>query len=110
MYGKDTPETNRPTYQMPKNKSRQPDMAQQNKMKENIKIIDEPALTGDVSLYTAQNARFTVECTECGKQRVMYGKSKQTERYNSQLGLLLSEYQYTCGAPLSPLIMSFMGN
>jgi len=79
-------------------------------MKENIKIIDEPALTGAVSLYTAQNARFTVECTECGKQRVMYGKSKQTERYKSQLGLLLSEYQYTCGAPLTPLIMSFMGN
>ena len=51
---------------------------------------------------TAQTARATTECTECRKPRVVYAKSKLTERQQTQLLLLLSSFDYTCGSPVTP--------
>ncbi len=59
-------------------------------------------LQGDASLYTAQNARTSVNCIECQKPRVVYSKSKVTERQTTQCALMMSEYDYTCGAPICP--------
>ena len=104
VYGKETSDKDRPTYQAPKkNYSSSTDTLRQQSriIKGSVKIVDEPALTGDAFIYTAQNARFTAECTECGKPRVLYGKVKLTERYKYQLALLLSEFEYSCGAPLT---------
>lgn len=88
---------------MPKRKSTTTTDLAQKGMKAYVKIIEatEPALSGDSSVYyTAQNARFTAECSECGKPRILYAKSKLTERYKFQLA---SEYGYTRAAPLTPL-------
>ncbi|WAQ96968.1 hypothetical protein MAR_029658 [Mya arenaria] len=52
----------------------------------------------DASIFTAQNARYSVECVECTKPRVLYAKSKLTERQQMQLITLLSEDEYTCGS------------
>lgn len=41
-------------------------------------------------------------CIECDKLRLIYGKSKLTERQKVQLALLLSSYDFTCGSPLTP--------
>lgn len=41
-------------------------------------------------------------CIECDKPRLIYGKSKLTERQKVQLALLLSSYDFTCGSPLTP--------
>ncbi|XP_014676567.1 PREDICTED: uncharacterized protein LOC106816458 [Priapulus caudatus] len=56
----------------------------------------------DTSLYTAQNARATVYCTECRKPRVIYSKQRLSQRHKLTLTLVMSEYDYTCGAPLLP--------
>ena len=53
------------------------------------------------SLHTAQNARSTVECVECRKPRVLYSTHKLTERQQTTLVLLVSEYEYSCGAPVT---------
>jgi hypothetical protein len=53
-------------------------------------------------VFTAQKAAGTVDCKECGKPRLIYSKFKLTERYKLQLAMLVSEYEYTCGSPLTP--------
>jgi hypothetical protein len=58
------------------------------------------ALLADSGTYTGQNARAVVECIECRKPRVIYSTSWPS-RYSSQLALILSEYDYTCGAPVT---------
>ncbi|KAK3109149.1 hypothetical protein FSP39_023972 [Pinctada imbricata] len=68
-----------------------------------INIVPEDInLRGEASLFTGQNARYTVTCNECEKPRIIYSKSKLTERQKVQLALLMSEYEYTCGSPLTP--------
>ena len=57
----------------------------------------------DTSLFTAQNARATVLCIECRKPRVIYSKQKLSERHNMTVTLALSEFDYSCGAPLLPI-------
>ena len=64
-------------------------------------IIQEPPF-GDCSLCTTQNARSTVTCTECRKPRVLYSKFKLTERQKVSLAIILSEFEYSCGAPITP--------
>ena len=59
-------------------------------------------LQGDSSVYTAQNARMIINCIECQKPRVIYSKSKLTERQAMQCALMLSEYDYSCGSPVCP--------
>jgi hypothetical protein len=59
-------------------------------------------LQGDSYTFTAQNARFTVACKECERPRLIYGKSMLTERHKVQLALLLSNYEFTCGSPITP--------
>jgi hypothetical protein len=62
---------------------------------------------GDTSLYTVQNARSTVQCTECNKPRVIYCKQRLSQRQQLTVTLAISEYDYTCGAPLLPPTCSF---
>ena len=59
-------------------------------------------MQGDSYTFTAQNARFTVACKECERPRLIYGKSMLTERHKVQLALLLSNYEFTCGSPITP--------
>jgi len=54
------------------------------------------------SVLTAQNAHSVTECVECSKPRVIYSKAKLTERQKTMLALLLSEYEYSCGSPVTP--------
>lgn len=56
-----------------------------------------PSTSTTASLYTAQNARYTVECCECRKPRVIYSKNKQTERQIMKLAVSISEADYCCG-------------
>lgn len=64
-------------------------------------VSDDEALNCDSFTFTGQNARFTVICKECEKPRLIYGKSKLNERQKVQLALLLSEYEYSCGSPIT---------
>ena len=109
VYGTETTEDDRPTLM---NKSVEAEPANNNKKKEQKKetrtdpitnlIPDDPALQGEASVFTAQNARYTTTCTECEKPRLIYGKSKLTERQEVQLAILLSDFEYTCGSPVTP--------
>ena len=53
-------------------------------------------------LFTAQSARMTVGCTECSKLRVVYSKRHLSERQKVTVVLAISEFSYSCGAPLIP--------
>ena len=65
-------------------------------------LVEEPKFA-DFHLTTAQHARTAVSCTECRKPRVIYSKFALTDRQNMSLVKLLSEeYEYTCGAPVTP--------
>lgn len=57
---------------------------------------------GDAQLCTAQHARTTVECIECRQPRVVYAKHVLTDRQNISLVIILSEMEYSCGAPITP--------
>lgn len=52
----------------------------------------------DASAFTAQTARYSIQCIECNKPRVLYSKKKLTGRQQTQLVLLLSEIEYSCGS------------
>ena len=52
--------------------------------------------------FSTQNARATAECVECRKPRVIYSNHKLTARQNMALAVALSEYDFTCGAPVVP--------
>ena len=55
----------------------------------------------DPFLYTGQNARGVVRCVECRKPRVYYCKNKLSSRQLILLDRAVTEFDYTCGAPLS---------
>ena len=67
------------------------------------------SLQGDPAVYTAQNAHTVVNCIECQKPRVVYSKSKLTERQAMQCTLMMSEYDYCCGSPICPPKHPLMG-
>ena len=54
------------------------------------------------ALYTLQHARLTIPCIECRKPRIIYSMVRPSERQKVALAMLLSEFDYTCGAPLTP--------
>ena len=54
------------------------------------------------TMTSTQNARFLVTCVECRKPRVMYSLHKLTERQKVFLVTSMSNYVYTCGAPVLP--------
>lgn len=53
------------------------------------------------SLFSVQYARMTISCAECGKSRVLFMKNRLSSRQQVQMALLLSQVDYTCGAPLT---------
>ena len=54
------------------------------------------------ALYTSQHARATIPCVECRKPRIIYSMVRPSQRQKVALAILFSEYDYTCGAPLTP--------
>ena len=54
----------------------------------------------DPHLCTTQNARTIVTCTECRKPRMIYSHQKLSERQKISVTITVSEFDYTCGAPL----------
>ena len=52
----------------------------------------------DASVFTAQNARYCTECVECRKPRVIYCRSKLTERQATCMAMQVSTVDYTCGS------------
>ncbi|KAK6174900.1 hypothetical protein SNE40_013462 [Patella caerulea] len=65
---------------------------------ENTSLLPDNIGTGNSSLFTAQNARYTVECR---KVRVIFSKNRLTTRQQTHLILTVSESEYTCGAHIS---------
>lgn len=49
---------------------------------------------------STQNARAITTCVECSKPRVVYSCHKLTEGQRTSLAASLSEYDFTCGAPV----------
>ena len=58
---------------------------------------------GEYNMCVKPHARATVSCVECRKPRVLYSRFKLTDRQLTSLVMLLSGYDYTCGAPITPL-------
>ena len=109
VYGMHTTECDRPTFQKPpvvdvplagKKKPRASSSASNVALDEILP--DDPQLFSDTSLYTAQHARLTVVCVECCKPRIVYSKQRLNRRQELQLALLISDFEYTCGSPLTP--------
>ncbi|WAR05310.1 hypothetical protein MAR_020679 [Mya arenaria] len=65
-------------------------------------VVSQEEPVHEASMYTAQHARATIECTECRKPRVIYGKQKMSSREEVSFAILVSEFDYTCGAPITP--------
>ncbi|XP_041378644.1 uncharacterized protein LOC121390784 [Gigantopelta aegis] len=61
-------------------------------------MIPEP----DPHLCTIQNARALAVCVECRKPRMVYAHLKLSERQTISVALSISEFDYTCGAPILP--------
>ena len=64
-------------------------------------IPKEKDLYGDLhnaSLYTAQNARFTVTCVECRKPRIVYSKSRLTDRRFQVAVLIITPTTWKCAS------------
>ncbi|XP_078327779.1 uncharacterized protein LOC144623250 [Crassostrea virginica] len=108
IYGTETTEDDRPTL-MKKSVEAEPGNNKKKEQKKETRtdpitnlIPDDPVLQGEASVFTAQNARYTTTCTECDKPRLIYGKNKLTERQKVQLAILLSDFKYTCGSPVTP--------
>ena len=57
---------------------------------------------GPASIYTNQNTRAYVTCSECRKPRVIYSKKSLGERQQNSLTMALCSYDYTCGAAVLP--------
>lgn len=72
-----------------------------NLSKPELQVMEEPKFA-DFRLTTPQHARATILCVECRKPRVLYSKHVLTERQKVSLVILLSEFDYTCGAPITP--------
>ena len=56
----------------------------------------------EYSLCVRPHARSTVSCVESRKPCVLYSRFELTERQQTTLVMLLSGYDYTCGAPITP--------
>ena len=54
----------------------------------------------ETGLFTGQKVRQVVECQECAKPRCIYANHELTSRQETKLVTVISEDQYTCGAPL----------
>lgn len=68
-----------------------------------VQPLYDPTVYADAGMYTAQNARAIVECVDCRKPRVVYANScTWISKFKLDLALLLSEYDYTCGAVITP--------
>ena len=66
-------------------------------------IYKDPAFpVEDPQLCTTQNARALVTCTECRKPRVIYSHQRLSERQKISITITVSEFDYSCGAPLLP--------
>jgi hypothetical protein len=52
------------------------------------------------SNFTAQHARMTVDCAECGKPRVIFKTNRLSER--QQITILTGLQEYTCGEHILP--------
>ncbi|XP_052781350.1 uncharacterized protein LOC128217930 [Mya arenaria] len=102
LYGSETSECDRPTFQKPTERKKATKVKSSIAINPLTKLIQEDeTLLGDASVYTAQNARTSIECVECNKPRLVYSKSRLNERTKLQLALALSEGDYTCGSPLT---------
>ena len=65
-------------------------------------IFQEKQRQDTVGLLCAQSARALVTCCECDKPRIIYSRSRLSQRDQFTLSLLLSEDKYTCGSQLIP--------
>lgn len=72
-----------------------------NLSKPELQVMEELKFA-DFRLTTPQHARATILCVECRKPRVLYSKHVLTERQKVSLVIILSEFDYTCGAPITP--------
>ncbi|WAR27046.1 hypothetical protein MAR_012750 [Mya arenaria] len=72
-------------------------------------VVSQEEPVHEASMYTAQHARATIECTECRKPRVIYGKQKMSSREEVSFAILVSGFDYTCGAPITPPESSLHG-
>ena len=111
--GQTTTEEDRPTYCKPATGEAGTKSHKKGKMTGNLRSATaaEPVATDSTpttpgpstvaSMYTAQNARYTVECCECRKPRVIYSKNKLTERQILKLAVSISEADYCCGDHIS---------
>lgn len=57
---------------------------------------------GTIVPLSSQNARAVAICIECRKPRVVYSKTKLSQRKEVLLATCLSEYEFSCGAYLFP--------
>lgn len=106
LYGSDTTEDDRPTLKTkPMQVSGKGQEVTKKTRQTRVQMI--PLVPNDAELikssndYTAQNARSVAICVECRKPRVVYCKSRFNSRQTLSLALLLSEYDYSCGSPLT---------
>lgn len=53
-------------------------------------------------MASAQHARFAINCIECRKPRVLYTVKALRERNLVELVAAVTEFDYTCGAPILP--------
>ena len=98
VYGQVTTEEGRLTYKDAKTLQKSHKVVVK-KSREKIEPWVSDGLLCESSVMTAQNAQAIVQCVECSKPRVIYAKSRLTDRQKMQLALSLSEFEYSCGAP-----------
>jgi len=72
-------------------------------------FADDQSLYGEASVYTAQKSQAIVHCVDCIKPRIIYLKSKLTNRQKVQLAMGFSEYEYSSGSPAIPPSHSLAG-
>ena len=53
-------------------------------------------------IFSKQYARLVIQCVECRKPRLVYSWRRLGTRQELALILAMSEYDYTCGAPILP--------
>jgi len=104
VYGLDTNENDRPSLKEVQSlkRSAQPKIVKTVRNDLQDMWDGNAALIGDSSIFTAQNAHALIDCIDCRKPRVIYSKTKLTDRQKMQLALLMSQYDYTCGSPATP--------
>ncbi|XP_052798704.1 uncharacterized protein LOC128230468 isoform X1 [Mya arenaria] len=94
--GQDTDDHDRPSYKAPQNKGTS-NIKGATTYKQTTDSVENDT-TVDASMFTAQTARYSTDCVECKKPKVIFSKNKLTDRQQMQLVILLSEHEYTCGS------------